>query len=268
MELALQHATVADAPVLAAMNRQLADDERSRNSLTVEALATRVEKWLGEGWQAVLFLDGSQTIGYALFQIGHDYYDASVPEVYIRQFFVARDRRRQGIGRHGMQQQLKIANAYNDVANVQALKQRMASVIQDAQALHIAPCLDRNNHPIGIGKVMPSITDLVGLALDRDKDYRILSMMAHCQVSALQQLGFKVVTCSETGALHLDKQIQPEHVFYLCNLAFTSYTKQLWCLANLFGLNVLRLEEAIEDAADELKIDVAERFWRAQQVPT
>ncbi len=100
MELTLQHATIADAPVLAAMNRQLADDERSRNPMTVDALTTRMEKWLGEGWQAVLFLNGSQTIvGYALFQIGHDYYDASIPEIYVRQFFIARDRRRHGIGR-------------------------------------------------------------------------------------------------------------------------------------------------------------------------
>ncbi len=48
MELTIRPATVADVQLLAEMNRQLADDERSRNSMTVAALAVRMEKWLSE----------------------------------------------------------------------------------------------------------------------------------------------------------------------------------------------------------------------------
>lgn len=99
MDLFLRPATLADAPLLGAMNRQLADDEQSRNSLAVPALTARMEKWLSEDWQAVVIENHAQPIGYALFQIGHDYYDASIPEVYIRQFFIAREQRGQGVGR-------------------------------------------------------------------------------------------------------------------------------------------------------------------------
>lgn len=99
MELTYRYATGEDIGALGAMNRQLADDEGSRNPMSVEALTARMEKWLSEGWQAVLFLANHQTIGYALFKLGHDYYDPAIPDVYVRQFFIARDRRRQGIGR-------------------------------------------------------------------------------------------------------------------------------------------------------------------------
>ncbi|MDQ2628197.1 MAG: GNAT family N-acetyltransferase [Actinomycetota bacterium] len=100
MKLTLRDATAADAPLLGAMNRQLADDERSRNPLPAAALAARMEKWLGEGWRGVLVeSEAQQVIGYALFQISADYYDPSIPEVYVRQFFIARDFRRQGLGR-------------------------------------------------------------------------------------------------------------------------------------------------------------------------
>lgn len=98
MDLILRPATLADSPLLAEMNRQLADDERSRNNMTVAALAVRMEKWLSEDWQAVLFEQQSQIVGYALFQVGADYYDPAIPEVHLRQFFIARQHRRQGLG--------------------------------------------------------------------------------------------------------------------------------------------------------------------------
>jgi len=83
------------------MNRELADAEQSRNPLSVEELTVRMEKWLSEGWQAVLFeIDGGRkVVGYAVFQIGRDYYEPAIPEVYIRQFYITEQHRRQGLGR-------------------------------------------------------------------------------------------------------------------------------------------------------------------------
>lgn len=107
MELTLRPATLADASLLGAMNRQLGDDEHSRNSLDVPALVARMEKWLSEDWQAVVIESPSRAIGYALFQIGHDYYNATIPEVYVRQFFIARDQRGQGIGRRAFDMLLR-----------------------------------------------------------------------------------------------------------------------------------------------------------------
>ena len=99
MELTLRTATISDCQLLAEMNRQLADDECSRNAMTVAALAVRMKKWLSEDWKAVLFEEQTKPVGYSVFQIGTDYYDPKIPEVYIRQFFIVRDRRNCGLGR-------------------------------------------------------------------------------------------------------------------------------------------------------------------------
>ena len=42
MDLILRPATLADLQLLAEMNRQLADDERSRNRMSVAALVVRM----------------------------------------------------------------------------------------------------------------------------------------------------------------------------------------------------------------------------------
>lgn len=99
MELSVRPATVADVQLLAEMNRQLCDDERSRNNMAVAALAVRMEKWLSENWQAVVIEERFASVGYAVFQIGSDYYEPAIPEVHLRQFFIVREHRSRGIGR-------------------------------------------------------------------------------------------------------------------------------------------------------------------------
>lgn len=67
--------------------------------MTVAALAARMEKWLSEDWKAVLFEQQSRVVGYSVFQFGSDYYDPTIPEVHLRQFFIVRDHRSLGLGR-------------------------------------------------------------------------------------------------------------------------------------------------------------------------
>ena len=92
-------ATLDDDPILARMNRQLAEDERHRNRFKSDAwLEERMRGFLAGEYQAVLFeLDG-EVVAYALYRDhpGHD------DTIYLRQIFVDRDRRRRGIGRRAM----------------------------------------------------------------------------------------------------------------------------------------------------------------------
>jgi ribosomal protein S18 acetylase RimI-like enzyme len=88
-------ATAEDAPVLAEMNHQLIHDEGHRNPMTVTELEQRMRCWLAGDYTAVLFEQSGHVVAYALFREE----DASV---YVRQFFVHRDRRRRGTGREAM----------------------------------------------------------------------------------------------------------------------------------------------------------------------
>ncbi|BAS26748.1 GNAT family N-acetyltransferase [Limnochorda pilosa] len=82
-----------DSSVLAELNHQLIQDEGHRNPMTVEELGDRMRGWLASGeYSAVLFFWESKVVAYALYRETKD-------EIYLRQFFVVRNRRREGIGR-------------------------------------------------------------------------------------------------------------------------------------------------------------------------
>ena len=81
-----------DLNFLAGWNHQLIQDEGHRNTMTVAELRTRMRGWLEGEYQAVVFVRGAKPVAYALFK-------ESAAEVYLRQLFVRRDRRREGIGR-------------------------------------------------------------------------------------------------------------------------------------------------------------------------
>ena len=84
-------ATAADLPILARMNQQLIEDEGHRNPMNLAQLETRLRSMLKGDYTATLFEWESQLVAYALWREEPDW-------VYLRQFFVAKDYRRRGIG--------------------------------------------------------------------------------------------------------------------------------------------------------------------------
>lgn len=64
--------------------------------MTVPELEQRMRGWLSSEYAAVLFEDGEEVVAYAL-------YREQPEEVYLRQLFVVRDRRKQGIGRRAVE---------------------------------------------------------------------------------------------------------------------------------------------------------------------
>lgn len=95
----LRRATLADAPLLATMNRQLIADERSRNPMSPAELEARMRGWLAADWTAVLIVRADMVVGYALYQERRDPYFPARRTVYLRQLFVGRDQRGRGVGR-------------------------------------------------------------------------------------------------------------------------------------------------------------------------
>lgn len=92
-------ATLADVPLLTRMNLQLIEDEGHRNRSRPDSwLAERMRSFLAGGYQAVLFERDGQPIAYALYTEQTEHGDS----IYLRQFFVDRTLRRQGVGREMM----------------------------------------------------------------------------------------------------------------------------------------------------------------------
>jgi ribosomal protein S18 acetylase RimI-like enzyme len=94
--MTIRPATLDDCPLLAKLNHQLIQDEGHRNKMTVSELEQRMQEWLSGSYRAVVFEDNGEVAAYALYCEKSD-------EVYLRQLFVVRQRRRQGIGRQAME---------------------------------------------------------------------------------------------------------------------------------------------------------------------
>src|SRR5580704_12658770 len=89
-------ATLNDCALLAEMNHQLIRDEGHRNKMTVPQLEQRMKGWLATDYVAVIFEKGGEVVAHALYRDDPE-------ELYLRQLFVVRNRRRQGIGRAAME---------------------------------------------------------------------------------------------------------------------------------------------------------------------
>jgi len=95
MQMTFRRATLDDCARLAELNHQLIRDEGHRNPMTVPELEQRMKGWLAVEYAAVLFENDGEVVAYAL-------YREQTEEIYLRQLFVVRPRRRQGIGRQAM----------------------------------------------------------------------------------------------------------------------------------------------------------------------
>lgn len=93
--MTFRFATLDDSLLLAKLNHQLIEDEKHRNRMIVSELEQRMKDWISGEYQAVIYEDGRAIVAYALFREQSN-------EIYLRQFFVVRHRRREGIGRQAV----------------------------------------------------------------------------------------------------------------------------------------------------------------------
>jgi len=88
----MRKANITDCHQLAILNKMLIKDEGHSNKMDVEDLRRRMETFISTNYLAWLYEINNETVGYCLYRKETDYY-------YIRQLFVRREYRRQGIGR-------------------------------------------------------------------------------------------------------------------------------------------------------------------------
>ena len=91
-----KRATLNDCALLSELNHQLIRDEGHRNKMTVLELEQRMKGWLASEYVALFFEKDGEIVAYAL-------YREQPEEIYLRQLFVLRNRRRHGIGREAIE---------------------------------------------------------------------------------------------------------------------------------------------------------------------
>jgi GNAT superfamily N-acetyltransferase len=96
--LLIRPADEADLSLLAQMNKRLIEDEGSRNPMSLDQLAERMRGWLLGDWEVKLFATTAGVVGYAVYQARRDEYFPDQTFVYLRQFYIEREMRGQGLG--------------------------------------------------------------------------------------------------------------------------------------------------------------------------
>jgi len=113
-------------------------------------------------------------------------------------------------------------------------------------------------------QTMPGITELIGLTLDREVEYRLLSGVAHGHHWAIQQIGFQEIEVkSADGQVikALEKHLHPNVILYLGLVAVMSFARAIWYLWRLYGWNLKEVEGLLDRTCDRLRVKSKLRFW-------
>ena len=119
--MTFRKATLSDCALLVDLNHQLIRDEGHRNRMSVPQLEERMREWLASEYVAIIFEDNKETVAYAV-------YREQPKEIYLRQLFVVRSRRRQGIGRKAIEMLLSQIWPTGKRLTVDVLVQNTAAV--------------------------------------------------------------------------------------------------------------------------------------------
>lgn len=92
----LKKCSAEDAEKLAELNKQLIEDEKSDNKMSLCELQDRMKSFLETDYTAYFFMEDNSIIGYALV-------NTRAEPLYLRQFFIARNFRRNHKGRRAFE---------------------------------------------------------------------------------------------------------------------------------------------------------------------
>ncbi|MBQ4497818.1 MAG: GNAT family N-acetyltransferase [Spirochaetaceae bacterium] len=92
----LKKCSPEDAEKLAELNKHLIKDEKSDNKMSLCELQDRMKSFLETDYTAYLFMEDNRIIGYALV-------NTRAEPLYLRQFFIARNFRRNHKGRRAFE---------------------------------------------------------------------------------------------------------------------------------------------------------------------
>lgn len=103
LTLRLQSAGNSDLQLLAEMNKQLIEDEKSSNPMGLKELEERMREFLESTWEIDLIMKEAKVIGYTLYKYQEDIFNRDEKQVYVRQYFIRRECRNMGYGIAGIE---------------------------------------------------------------------------------------------------------------------------------------------------------------------
>lgn len=104
--ISIYKCTLEDVPKLALLNKQLIDDEKSNNFMSIKELEERMQVFLNSEYDGYFFMVRENVVGYALVK-------NTCNPLYLRQFFIDREYRKKHYGTQAFQALLEYLNVNN-----------------------------------------------------------------------------------------------------------------------------------------------------------
>ena len=149
------------------------------------------------------------------------------------------------------------------------LESRIEEVETSALELGYPKLGNKKNKRTGIGRTMPNATELIGLVLDEEEMYRLLSAVAHGYLWAHIQLGYKPITLTEDQSQYGGIDVQPmekhvliESLAYLGLGAAKAFAKPIWYYRRYMGWTTEPLLDLFEKVYEKLEAGESAKFWR------
>lgn len=163
----------------------------------------------------------------------------------------------------GFTQQIKFLRADGATAEIEMVQQRIQKVEQDAISLGYPRLLNENGNIKAIAMPMPNITELIGMTLNREGEYRLLSGVAHGHHWAVSQVGFRVSEENIGGQLVkiIKKHLHPEVVLFATDIAVSAFATVLWRLWRLYGWEEEEIKNLLDKIYDQMHYKTEIRFW-------
>lgn len=100
----IKKCTLDDTETLAQLNKQLIEDEKSDNPMTLEELEYRMERFITTEYDAYFFVEDANEEGAKCGEIlGYALVKNSCTPLYLRQFFIKREHRKKHLGTEAFQ---------------------------------------------------------------------------------------------------------------------------------------------------------------------
>lgn len=173
----------------------------------------------------------------------------------------------------GLLQQEKFVKCegLNDIAD--AVRKRIEKVEKNALSLGFLHIRDKHQKRIGIGMVMPSVTEIVDQALSKQGIYRLLSAAAHAHFWALNNLSFKPVlnngialtfkAASGVQVHPVQKGLHSMNIRGISAEVVSSLAKIVWTKFKIYGWDLQGIIGVLEITYDKIGVKkVDTRFWR------
>jgi hypothetical protein len=181
---------------------------------------------------------------------------------------------RQRVGRslalryEGLVQQYKFSQALPRPSETAKVKSRIEEVEAVAESIGFSKLRSDKGKRIGIGQVMPTITEIVRDTLNEEAHYRLFSAMAHAHHWAFSQLSFKragAINFHDNKALLMEKNLPIETVLWLCSHVSRYFAQPLKLQCELYGWDFAGLKIILDGVFNEMDIRPDSELWHTQQ---